>query len=62
MKLKKSASEKIVRSMSFAIFTLMLVEAYFNHEDKIKESIIRLKEIIKNTKGEQSNGQQTAEN
>lgn len=48
--------------MSFAIFTLMLVEAYLNHEDEIKESFLRLKTILENSKGDQTNGQQTAEN
>ena len=48
--------------MSFALFVLMLTEAYIVHEDEIKESISRLKAIKKNKKGEQTDGQQTAEN
>ena len=63
--------------MSFALFVLMLTEAYIVHEDEIKESISRLKTIIESKKGtkeaealeqteasekgEQTDGQQTAE-
>lgn len=61
--MKKFNSEKIVHAMSFALFVLLLTEAYFVHEDEIKESISRLKSILEeNKKGAQSNGQQTAEN
>lgn len=60
--MKKIKSEKIVHAMSFALFILMLTEAYIVHEDEIKESISRLKAIIESKKGEQTNGQQTAEN
>ncbi len=60
--MKKIKSEKIVHAMSFALFVLMLTEAYIVHEDEIKESISRLKAIIESKKGEQTNGQQTAEN
>ena len=60
--MKKFNSEKIVHAMSFALFVLMLTEAYIVHEDEIKESISRLKAIIESKKGEQTNGQQTAEN
>lgn len=48
--------------MSFALFVLMLTEAYIVHEDEIKESISRLKTIIESKKGEHTDGQQTAEN
>ena len=74
---KKINSEKIVHAVSFALFVLMLTEAYLAHEDEIKESISRLKTIIENKnktneaeaavqtdaseKGEQTDGQQTAE-
>lgn len=74
---KKINSEKIVHAVSFALFVLMLTEAYLAHEDEIKESIARLKTIIENKnkpnesdcsensevseKGEQTDGQQTAE-
>lgn len=76
--MKKISSEKIVHAVSFALFVLMLTEAYLNHEDEIKESFARLKTIIENKnktnepevdvqaetseKGEQTDGQQTAEN
>ncbi|MEE1245933.1 MAG: hypothetical protein UHL70_01605 [Acutalibacteraceae bacterium] len=60
--MKKFNSEKIVHAMSFALFVLMLTEAYIVHEDEIKESISRLKAIIESKKGEQTDGQQTAEN
>ena len=60
--MKKIKSEKIVHAMSFALFVLMLTEAYIVHEDEIKESISRLKAIFESKKGEQTNGQQTAEN
>ncbi len=75
---KKINSEKIVHAVSFALFVLMLTEAYLVHEDEIKASVARLKSIIENKnqskeaepseqseaseKGELSNGQQTAEN
>ncbi len=75
---KKINSEKIVHAVSFALFVLMLTEAYLVHEDEIKASVARLKTIIENKnktnepevdeqsesseKGEQPNGQQTAEN
>ena len=59
--MKKIKSEKIVHAMSFALFVLMLAEAYIVHEDEIKESISRLKTIIESKKGEQTDGQQTAE-
>lgn len=75
---KKINSEKIVHAVSFALFVLMLTEAYLIHEDEIKASVARLKTIIENKnktnepevdeqsesseKGEQPNGQQTAEN
>ena len=74
---KRINSEKIVHAVSFALFVLMLTEAYLAHEDEIKESISRLKTIIENKnkpnesdcsensevseKGEQTDGQQTAE-
>lgn len=60
--MKKFNSEKIVHAMSFALFVLMLTEAYIVHEDEIKESISRLKAIIESKKGEQTDGQQTSEN
>ena len=69
---KKINSEKIVHAVSFV---LMLTEAYLVHEDEIKASVARLKTIIENKnksaepdqselseKGEQADGQQTAEN
>lgn len=72
---KKINSEKIVHTVSFALFVLMLTEAYLVHEDEIKASVARLKTIIENKnksagpeqselseKGEQADGQQTAEN
>lgn len=72
---KKINSEKIVHAVSFALFVLMLTEAYLVHEDEIKASVARLKTIIENKnksaepeqselseKGEQTDGQQTAEN
>lgn len=72
---KKINSEKIVHAVSFALFVLMLTEAYLVHEDEIKASVARLKTIIENKnksaepdqselseKGEQVDGQQTAEN
>ena len=75
---KKITSEKIVHAVSFALFVLMLTEAYLNHEDEIKESFARLKSILEDKnksneaetseqseaseKGEQTDGQQTAEN
>ena len=37
--MKKIKSEKIVHAMSFALFVLMLTEAYIVHEDEIKESL-----------------------
>lgn len=74
---KRITSEKLVHAVSFALFVLMLTEAYLAHEDEIKESISRLKTIIENKnkpnesdcsensevseKGEQTDGQQTAE-
>ncbi len=75
---KKINSEKIVHAVSFALFVLMLTEAYLIHEDEIKASVARLKTILEkknktnkpeaaelseaSEKGEQTNGQQTAEN
>lgn len=75
---KKISSEKLVHAVSFALFVLMLTEAYLVHEDEIKASVARLKTIIENKnktneaeageqpeiseKGEQTDGQQTAEN
>lgn len=74
---KRITSEKLVHAVSFALFVLMLTEAYLVHEDEIKASIARLKTIIENKnktkeaealeqteaseKGEQTDGQQTAE-
>lgn len=74
---KRITSEKLVRAVSFALFVLMLTEAYLVHEDEIKASVARLKTIIENKnktkeaealeqteaseKGEQTDGQQTAE-
>ena len=67
----------LVHAVSFALFVLMLTEAYLIHEDEIKASVARLKTIIENKnktkeaealeqteaseKGEQTDGQQTAE-
>lgn len=74
---KRITSEKLVHAVSFALFVLMLTEAYLLHEDEIKASVARLKTIIENKnktkeaealeqteaseKGEQTDGQQTAE-
>lgn len=74
---KRITSEKLVHAVSFALFVLMLTEAYLVHEDEIKASVARLKTIIGNKnktkeaealeqteaseKGEQTDGQQTAE-
>ena len=74
---KRITSEKLVYAVSFALFVLMLTEAYLVHEDEIKASVARLKTIIENKnktkeaealeqtealeKGEQTDGQQTAE-
>ncbi len=74
---KRITSEKLVHAVSFALFVLMLTEAYLVHEDEIKASVARLKTIIENInktkeaealeqteaseKGEQTDGQQTAE-
>ena len=74
---KRITSEKLVHAVSFALFDLMLTEAYLVHEDEIKASVARLKTIIENKnktkeaealeqteaseKGEQTDGQQTAE-
>ncbi len=74
---KRITSEKLVHAVSFALFVLMLTEAYLVHEDEIKTSVARLKTIIENKnktkeaealeqteaseKGEQTDGQQTAE-
>lgn len=74
---KRITSEKLVHAVSFALFVLMLTEAYLVHEDEIKASVARLKTIIENKnktkeaealeqteaseKGEQPDGQQTAE-
>ena len=74
---KRITSEKLVHAVSFALFVLMLTEAYLVHEDEIKASVARLKSIIENKnktkeaealeqteaseKGEQTDGQQTAE-
>ena len=74
---KRITSEKVVHAVSFALFVLMLTEAYLVHEDEIKASVARLKTIIENKnktkeaealeqteaseKGEQTDGQQTAE-
>ena len=74
---KRITSEKLVHAVSFALFVLMLTEAYIVHEDEIKASVARLKTIIENKnktkeaealkqtvaseKGEQTDGQQTAE-
>lgn len=74
---KRITSEKLVHAVSFALFVLMLTEAYLAHEDEIKASVARLKTIIENKnktkeaealeqteaseKGEQTDGQQTAE-
>lgn len=76
--MKRISSEKIVHAVSFALFVLMLTEAYLVHEEEIKASVTRLKTIIENKnkandidipvqaevvkEGEQSDGQQTAEN
>ena len=75
---KRITSEKLVHAVSFALFVLMLTEAYLVHEDEIKASVARLKTIIENKnktkeaealeqteaseKGEQTDGQKTAEN
>lgn len=74
---KRITSEKLVHAVSFALFVLMLTEAYLAREDEIKASVARLKTIIENKnktkeaealeqteaseKGEQTDGQQTAE-
>ena len=74
---KRITSEKLVHAVSFALFVLMLTEAYLVHEDEIKASVARLKTIIENKnktkeaealeqteaseKGEQTDGQQNAE-
>ena len=74
---KRITAEKLVHAVSFALFVLMLTEAYLVHEDEIKASVARLKTIIENKnktkeaealeqteaseKGEQTDGQQTAE-
>lgn len=74
---KRITSAKLVHAVSFALFVLMLTEAYLVHEDEIKASVARLKTIIENKnktkeaealeqteaseKGEQTDGQQTAE-
>ena len=74
---KRITSEKLVHAVSFALFVLMLTEAYLVHENEIKASVARLKTIIENKnktkeaealeqteaseKGEQTDGQQTAE-
>lgn len=74
---KRITSEKLVHAVSFALFVLMLTEAYLVHEDEIKASVARLKTIIENKnktkeaealeqtealeKGEQTDGQQTTE-
>ena len=74
---KRITSEKLVHAVSFALFVLMLTEAYLVHEDEIKASVARLKTIIENKnktkeaealeqteaseKGEQTDGQQTAD-
>lgn len=74
---KRITSEKLVHAVSFALFVLMLTEAYLVHEDEIKASVARFKTIIENKnktkeaesleqteaseKGEQTDGQQTAE-
>lgn len=74
---KRITSEKLVHAVSIALFVLMLTEAYLVHEDEIKASVARLKTIIENKnktkeaealeqteaseKGEQTDGQQTAE-
>lgn len=74
---KRITSEKLVHAVSFALFVLMLTEAYLVHEDEIKASVARLKTIIESKnktkeaealerteaseKGEQTDGQQTAE-
>lgn len=74
---KRITYEKLVHAVSFALFVLMLTEAYLVHEDEIKASVARLKTIIENKnktkeaealeqteaseKGEQTDGQQTAE-
>ena len=74
---KRITSEKLVHAVSFALFVLLLTEAYLVHEDEIKASVARLKTIIENKnntkeaetleqteaseKGEQTDGQQTAE-
>lgn len=74
---KRITSKKLVHAVSFALFVLMLTEAYLVHEDEIKASVARLKTIIENKnktkeaealeqtetseKGEQTDGQQTAE-
>lgn len=74
---KRITSEKLVHAVSFALFVLMLTEAYLVHEDEIKASVARLKTIIEDKnktkeaealeqteaseKGEQTDGQQTAE-
>ena len=74
---KRITSEKLVHAVSFALFVLMLTEAYLVHEDEIKASVTILTTIIENKnkskeaealeqteaseKGEQTDGQQTAE-
>lgn len=45
---KRITSEKLVHAVSFALFVLMLTEAYLVHEDEIKASVARLKTIIEN--------------
>lgn len=48
--------EKVISAMSFALFALMLADAYLNHKDEIDESIARLKTVLNNEeKGETEN-------
>ena len=52
---KKLNPEKIISAMSFALFALLLAEAYLNHKDDIDESIARLKTVLNEGKGETQN-------
>ena len=58
---KKPYDEKIVSIMSFALFALLLAEAYLKHKDDIDESVARLKSALNQGKPEEETAEKSAE-
>ena len=58
---KKPYDEKIVSIMSFALFALLLAEAYLKHKDDIDESVARLKSALNQGKPEEKTAEESAE-